>query len=112
MSTGAECYFYEEKPHKWYYKLQRWPYGEWPEFDRYGAFPTFKAALDHLDKHHANPGGYSVNPLDGCPHDLIRQREGDKLYPTHIEQEVADWYRNNGEEIFEDWKEKQSDKTT
>ena len=52
MSTGAECFFQEKERGKWFYSLQRWPYGEWPEFDEFGPFPTFKAAQKHLDRHH------------------------------------------------------------
>ena len=60
MSTGADCSFEERKPGKWYYKIQCWPYGEWPKYDLYGPFPSFDVAEKHLSKHHANPGGYSV----------------------------------------------------
>jgi hypothetical protein len=75
MSTGAECIFYEKEPRAWYYDLQQWPYGEWPEFDTFGPFPTWRQAYKHLDDNHANPGGYSIHPLPGCPHDLLKKRE-------------------------------------
>jgi hypothetical protein len=71
MSTGAECYFVERAPRKWYYALQEWPYGEWPEYETYGPFSTYKEAQGHLDDNHANPGGWSVEPLPGCEHDLL-----------------------------------------
>ncbi len=86
MSTGADCYFYEEKPRVWHYKIQRWPYGEWPEYDTSPAFDTFGKALRHLNKHHANPGGFSVRPLDGCKHDLLNKREGDTVHPNECER--------------------------
>lgn len=86
MSTGAECFFEETKPAEWHYKLQRWPYGEWPEFDDFGPFKTFGEAQRHLDDHHANPGGYSVNALPGCKHDLLIAREHDKLYPNECDR--------------------------
>jgi hypothetical protein len=59
----------------WYYKLQEWPYGDWPEYDTFGPFPTFKAAREHLSRNHANPGGWSVDALPGCEHDLLTKIE-------------------------------------
>ena len=61
MSTGADCRFYEKAKDQWFYDLQRWPYGENPHYDTYGPFRTLQWALDHLDAHHANPGGFSVS---------------------------------------------------
>lgn len=61
MSTGADCHFWEEKPGRWFYKLQRWPYGEWPDYDTFGPFRSEELAIDHLRGHHANPGGYSIS---------------------------------------------------
>lgn len=60
MSTGADCHFHEVEPGKWDYRLQRWPYGEWPEYDTFGPFPSFEKAREHLSNNHANPGGWSV----------------------------------------------------
>ena len=60
MSTGAECNFWEEEPGRWKYRIQHYPYGETDDFDTYGPFVSFKAATDHLDRNHANPGGYSI----------------------------------------------------
>ncbi len=71
MSTGAECRFYEKEPRQWFYKLQEWPYGEWPEYDTFGPFDTYTAAQKHLSSNHANPGGWCVDPLPGCEHDLL-----------------------------------------
>ena len=62
MSTGAECHFYEKELDQWFYKLQRWPYGEWPEYDTYGPFKTMRLAMADLDRNHANPGGFSSRP--------------------------------------------------
>lgn len=84
MSTGADCCFYEQEPQTWFYRLQRWPYGETEDYDTFGPFLTFDAAKNHLDRNHANPGGYSVRALPGCPHDRLRCREftfGNE--PTH-----------------------------
>jgi hypothetical protein len=61
MSTGAECFFWESKEGKWYYEIQRWPYGETEESDEHGPFASFDDAEDHLDSNYANPGGYGVS---------------------------------------------------
>lgn len=70
-STGADCYFYEESKGKWFYKLQQYPYGQTPDYDTFGPFGTFKQAYDHLSDNHANPGGFNINALPGCPHDMV-----------------------------------------
>ena len=62
MSTGANCTFTEKKPNEWYYEIQQWPYGEWPEYDKHGPFDSFEAADKHLSKHYANPGSYVTIP--------------------------------------------------
>jgi hypothetical protein len=62
MSTGADCRIVEKEPGKWYYELQRWPYGETPDYDTYGPFESEDEAIGHLDRNHANPGGYLVQP--------------------------------------------------
>ena len=80
MSTGAECRFYEEKPGRWFYKLQCWPYGATEDYDTFGPFSHFKAAYTHLHDNHANPGGYSVCAMEGCPHDMMRDEDGPCLY--------------------------------
>lgn len=72
MSTGHDCRLYEKTAGKWYYDLERHTRGE---YDTEGPFPTFKAAKDHLGKNHANPGGYSIDALPGCKHDLTRPTE-------------------------------------
>lgn len=60
MSTGAECNFWEVEPGRWKYRLQLYPYGETDEFDEYGPFSSFRSAREHLDRNHANPGGWST----------------------------------------------------
>ena len=70
MSTAADCYFIEVAPGKWSYKIQEWPYGEWPEYETNGPFNSFAEALYHLDDNYANPGGWST-----------------KLHPNHVHQE-------------------------
>lgn len=60
MSTGAGCYFKEVEPGRWVYGLQRWPFGDTEEYDKSGPFNSFAAARGHLDRNHANPGGWSI----------------------------------------------------
>lgn len=69
MSTGFECYFAEVSPGEWFYVLQDWdcPVGawDWREYaTAYGPFATFDEASEHLQRHHANPGGYSTHEYD------------------------------------------------
>lgn len=59
MSTGAQCTIYTDG-HRWAYKLQKWPYGEWSEYETYGPFNSEKHAEGHLFSNHANPGGWGV----------------------------------------------------
>jgi hypothetical protein len=70
MSTGADCRIEEKSKGSWFYSIQCWPYGQTEEYDTFGPFPHFKAAQDHLFSNHANPGGYRVHALPGCPHDM------------------------------------------
>jgi hypothetical protein len=68
MSTGLECTFIQTTPTEWFYLLQDgdcpvscW---DWREHaTAYGPFPTQDEAEDHLDRNHANPGGWSVHSL-------------------------------------------------
>lgn len=60
MSSGADCVFREMKPGVWFYALQRWPYGDTEDYDRFGPFPSEQAAIEHLDRNHQNPGGWST----------------------------------------------------
>ena len=60
MSTGANCYFEEREPGRWWYRLQRSPYGDTEEYSVYGPFSSHAAALRDLDQNHANPGGWST----------------------------------------------------
>ena len=60
MSTGANCYFEERSPGKWYYCLQRWPYGETPDYDEEGPFRSQDVAREHLHAHYSNPGGAMI----------------------------------------------------
>jgi hypothetical protein len=75
MSTGADCVFYEKPRGQWWYKLQRWPYGESPGYDKSGPFATYREAEKHLSDNEANPGGWSVQALPGCKHDLARSEK-------------------------------------
>ncbi len=70
MSSGANCRFNQTGPQEWNYELQQWPYGETPKYNTYGPFTSYKLAEEHLSDHHQNPGGWSINRLEGhdCPH--------------------------------------------
>ena len=61
MSTGADCQFVERKPGKWWYELQRYPYGATEEYDEFGPFKSLEAAEKHLHDNHANPGGAMIS---------------------------------------------------
>lgn len=93
MSTGAECHFEERKPRQWFYDLQRWPYGDWPESDTYGPFETFDQALKHLNQNHANPGGFSRKSLPGCEHDLTKPLAWPRDDYTHECLRCGDWVK-------------------
>jgi hypothetical protein len=68
MSTGADCQFQEVTPGRWSYQLQEWPYGDNPDYTTYGPFRSFRAAHEHLNENHANPGGYMAHPLPEGQH--------------------------------------------
>lgn len=75
MSTGAECNFVETKPGEWFYQIQQYPYGYTEEYDKYGPFPTFDKANDHLQANHANPGGHTMDTHPDHVHDYKVQRD-------------------------------------
>lgn len=58
MSSGAGCTVFEKNPGEWYYDLQRYPYGETDEYNRYGPFGSEAAVDDHIRANHSNPGGW------------------------------------------------------
>lgn len=64
MSTGADCIIEEREPGQWWYRLQQYPYGATEEYNEYGSFPSEAAAVEHLHKNHANPGGYVTVPYE------------------------------------------------
>lgn len=68
MSTGADCRFTELAGNQWQYELQRYPYGETEKYDAWGPFATFTRAVEHLQRNHSNPGGWSVRTLEGDAH--------------------------------------------
>jgi hypothetical protein len=70
MSSNLNCRLYEKTPGVWFYDLEQ--YSQRDEYDTFGPFPTFRAAKDNLSRLQTNPGGYSVKPLPGCKHDLLR----------------------------------------
>ncbi len=69
MSTGLNCDFIQVtenggKPNEHYYILERGdsPKGgwDWREYaEAYGPFVSFDLAMEHLNKNHSNPGGFS-----------------------------------------------------
>lgn len=83
MSTNANCGFFEKEPGEWYYELQEYPYGDCEDYTTSGPFRTFAQALRHLDRNHANPGGWSISPLPGCKHDLVTKEEHPDAFCTH-----------------------------
>ena len=84
MSTGLECEFIEPQPGRWFYVLEDWssPKGawDWREYaSAYGPFASQESARDHLQRHHANPGGWRVSNhqnfrLDDVYARLIKER--------------------------------------
>jgi len=67
MSSGLECCFFEPSLGNWYYALQDWscPVGAWDWREHataYGPFADNEAAIAHLRRNHANPGGWNVTP--------------------------------------------------
>lgn len=62
MSTGADCFFVEKEPGKWWYSIQCYPYGETDEYESHGPFKSLEKAEAHLYDHYANPGSYSIEP--------------------------------------------------
>ena len=60
-SSGLECRFYDVKGSGWYYLLQGYncpaEAWDWREYaTAYGPFSSEEAAIQHLDRNHANPG--------------------------------------------------------
>jgi len=88
MSTGAECHFDEVTPGRWTYWLQEWPYGDSPDGETYGPFPTFEQAYEHLHENHANPGGYNTNMLPDGEH-LHEWRNGTAHVPVGVEVQIG-----------------------
>jgi len=72
MSTGADCGFYV-KNNQWFYDIQAWPYGETEDYETFGPFAHFGDARKHLDRNHANPGGWWTETdevmVRGCSHE-------------------------------------------
>ncbi|MFE3268894.1 hypothetical protein [Streptomyces sp. NPDC059215] len=77
MSTGLECEFIEVNPGRWYYVLENWDAlkgaFDWREHSTaYGPFVSHDSAADHLDREHANPGGYEISRYtDGFEPDAV-----------------------------------------
>ena len=66
MSTNNECLFFQWEPDEWYYLLEDYnaPKNAWDWKEHatcYGPFQTKEKAVEHLDRNHANPGGWSTN---------------------------------------------------
>jgi hypothetical protein len=78
VSTGADCRFVETKPGEWWYAIQRWPYGDWPDYDKHGPFPSFAKARQHMDSNYANPGGWMLDTHEDHVHEFAYD-EWDKV---------------------------------
>ncbi len=89
MSSGADCHFTEINPGEWIYKLQQYPYGAVEDYDRFGPFPTFTAAHDHLQENHQNPGGFSLGVHPDHKHSG----------PKDIDKHFGDTWLCCGEEV-------------
>ena len=68
MSTNSECGIVEVRTNAWYYLLEdrHAPQNAWDwreHAQAYGPFNTADAAVEHLRRNHANPGGYWTSPL-------------------------------------------------
>ena len=58
MSTGADCAHHETSDTKeWYLAMQRWPYGESPDYEFVGPFATEDELEEYERANYANPGG-------------------------------------------------------
>jgi hypothetical protein len=90
MSTGANCAHYTDGL-RWAYTIQKWPYGEWPEYDYHGPFPSKESAIAHLDAHYANPGGWSV--IKTTPENLDRILSKVTVRPEPFPRPPRRWSR-------------------
>lgn len=59
MSTGAEFHIATDGT-RWAYRIQNWPYGEWPDYTYHGPFSSMDALVRHRNQNYANPGGASL----------------------------------------------------
>lgn len=72
MSTGQQCDLIEVRPGEWYVELEDMSFWGEEEEGRgdgemirvSGPHPTEEAAIAHLLRRHANPGGWSTYPFD------------------------------------------------
>jgi len=60
LSTGLNCRFYLATDGKWYYMLEQYRHRD--QYDDYGPFSSEAQAEQHLNKNHANPGGWMRDP--------------------------------------------------
>ena len=87
MSTGLDCSFAHlttKHGTGWFYFLETYPvWGpDGGDYESYGPFPSFGEAYNHLHDHHANPGGYSMDPEPAPPRDPTAF-ERSWLEPSH-----------------------------
>lgn len=98
MSTGLNCEIIQATATEWFYVLEdddapknAW---DWREYARaYGPFSTKDLATDHLDRHHANPGGWWERPLKGDGTDRPLGEVYTKLFEEARSTQQADWNR-------------------
>lgn len=77
MSTGCECAVLKAGG-RWYYVLEHTnaPKNAWDWRENataWGPFASSEAALEHLRRHHPNPGGHSTDESDGEPDDVLAE---------------------------------------
>jgi len=76
MSTGLKCVLVEAKS-GWFYLLENRlveNIHDWTEHAYVGgSFTTAEEAVDHLRKHHGNPGFYSVEKANAFHDKLLKQ---------------------------------------
>jgi len=85
-STGAQCVFEERAPGRWWYRIQRYPYGETEAYYEHGPFSSEAAAEAHLEANYGNPGGWRRVPFAE-----YKRRRNVKLKPGQK------WRRHSGE---------------
>ncbi len=85
MSSGADCWFAEKEPNKWFYAVQQYPYGEVEDYNQHGPFKSFTVAREHLDTNYQNPGGWSLEVHQDHEHSGLKEID------TFFDPPVSTW---------------------